>query len=364
MIGHSGIGTYICGLLETWHDIAPDFRPTLLGDPAVLGARLAEANRHPIVPFRAPIYGLREQLSFPVRRTRGALLHCPHYNIALRHSGPLVVTIHDLIHLDERWGPRSPVRRFYARWMLRAAVRRARYVFADSQATANDLIARLDVAPNKIVVVHSAASNFFLKGRPSQEAIEQFRRDAGLPADYLLAVGLYKPHKNLDLLFQALQSLRESTRIGASLVVAGTQKKERAALKNRLAQLGVLEHVRVLDWLPSDHLPLLYGGATALIHPSRIEGFGLPIIEAQAVGTPVVASHVPAVLEVAGEGALFFDPLDAGDLARRIVTVIADNEIREQLVAAGLRNVERFSWRESARKVLSIYQEVARASCP
>ena len=358
MIGHSGIGVYIRGLLEGWRDGTPDFWPTLLGDPAILQKHLSEATRYTIVPFRAPIYGLREQMTFPTRATHGALLHCPHYNIALRHSGSLVVTIHDLIHLDARFGLRSPLRRFYARWMLRTAVGRARHIFADSQATADDLTARLNVAREKITVVYSAPSRVFLNGRPQPYAIEQFRREMGLPADYLLTVGLYKPHKNIDLLFEAFKSLRESQKTRLSLVLAGTQEKERSVLRNRLAQMGISQDVRILDWLLAERLPLLYAGAAALIHPSLIEGFGLPTVEAQSVGTPVAASRASAIPEVAGEGALFFDPLDADDLARQIVAVIENQDLRERLVAAGYQNVKRFSWRESAQKVLSVYKKV------
>ena len=371
MVRHSGIGTHIRGLLEGWRDVAPEFRPTLLGDPAVIRELLPDAARYTIVPFRAPVYGLREQLAFPSRKTRGTVLHCPHYNIALRHNGPLVVTIHDLIHLDARWGTRSPARRLYARWMLRAAVRRAGHIFAVSQATADELAARIGAARDKISVVYNAPSRSFLdlraadtasEGRAADrsEAIEQFRRETGLPAEYLLTVGLYKPHKNLDMLLETFKLLRERGEIALPLVVAGVQERERTALGRRLARLGVAEHVRVLDRLPGDRLPLLYGGATALIHPSVREGFGLPIVEAQAVGTPVVASRASAIPEVAGKGALFFDPYDGADLARQVVAVVKDAAVRERLIAEGRRNVERFSWRESAQKVLSVYEQVAR----
>jgi glycosyltransferase involved in cell wall biosynthesis len=358
MIAHSGIGTHIGGLLEGWRDVAPDFRPTLLGDPAALAQRFGEAARYPIVLFRAPVYGLREQLAFPARRTRGALLHCPHYNIALRHAGPLVVTIHDLIHLDNEFGLPPGIRRVYARWMLRTAIRRARHVFAVSQATANDLAARLAVAREEITVTYNAPSKAFVGFAARPDDIQRFRREADLPGDYLLTVGLYKPHKNLDRLLEAFKPLCESGRPPLSLVIAGTQEKERPGLNGRLAQLGMRDEVRVLDWLAADRMPLLYAGATALIHPALVEGFGLPIVEAQAVGTPVAASRASAVAEVAGEGALYFDPRDVTDLARTIVALLGDAELRSRLAAAGRRNVERFSWRESARKVLSVYEQV------
>jgi glycosyltransferase involved in cell wall biosynthesis len=363
MISHSGIGTCVRGLLEGWRDCAPDFRPTLLGDPATLAHSIPDVARYPVVPFRAPIYGLYEQAAFPVQATRDALLHCPHYNIALRHHGPLVVTIHDLIHLDKRWGAGSALGRLYARFMLRSAVRRAAGILADSEATARDLARRLGVARDRVSVVYPAPAAAFLNCTLRSGQLDEFRREINLPSDYLLTIGLYKPHKNLELLFEAMKSYLGNEKIPLPLVMAGTRKKERPGLANRLAEFGIAARVHVLDWLPNDRMPWLYKGARAVVVPSLIEGFGLPIVEAQAIGTPVVASRVEAIVEAAGDGALFFDPREVADLARQVRTVIQDDGVRERLIAQGRRNVERFSWRESARKVLVIYEEVARASC-
>jgi len=358
MIGHSGIGAYLRGLLEGWRDAAPDFRPTLLGDPATLVSWLPDVERYGVVPFAAPIYGWREQLAFPARATRGSVLHCPHYNIAFRHDGPLVVTIHDLIHLDKRWGAASVLGRLYARVMLRSAVRRAARILADSEATARELARHLGVSRDKVSVIYPAPSAAFLGCDAGPDRLDEFRREMALPSDYLLTIGLYKRHKNLELVFEAIQTYSENEGIPLPVVMAGTQEKERPALANRLAQMGIAGRVRVLDRLPNDRMPWLYKGARAVVLPSWIEGFGLPVVEAQAVGTPVVASRVEAIVEAAGDGALFFDPHDAADLARQVRTAIRDGEVRGRLIAQGRRNVERFSWRESARKVLAIYEEV------
>lgn len=359
MIGHSGIGTHIRGLLEGWRETAPDFRPGLLGDPQGIADSLPDAGGWTFVPFRAPIYGVREQIMFPSTATKGALLHCPHYNIALRHKGPLVVTIHDLIHLDRRWGTRSSPRRMYARWMLGKAVGRAKHVFAVSQATADEIAGQFGVAPDKITVTYNAPSEAYMNARGGPEDLESFCRDAGLPCDYLLTVGLYKPHKNLDCVFEVLQSLWNEAKLDLPLVVAGTQEKERPALARRLDELGVGDRVRVLDRLAADRLPLLYRGAKALIHASFLEGFGLPVVEAQAVGTPVIASSASAVPEVAGEGAVLFDPQSGAELAGLILAVAGSADLRADLSAKGRRNAERFSWRETAEKVLSVYERTA-----
>lgn len=358
MIAHSGIGTHIAGLLQGWREAVPDFRPILLGDPDLLAERLPDVGNYQVVPYKAPIYGLREQVGYPARRLRGVLLHCPHYNIALRHRGPLVVTIHDLIHLDKRWGVRSPLGKLYAATMMRLAVRRSHHILAVSEATARALIERFDGARGKVSVIHNAPGREFSDLHHAREQIGQLRRNLGLPEQYLLTVGLYKPHKNLDLLLQTLKALWRQSKIALPFVMAGTQASERPALIRRLRQLGATDRVRVLDRLPREQMPLLYAGATALILPSLLEGFGLPVVEAQAVGTPVVAARASALPEIAGEGALFFDPYSSDDLARAIAAVVADPRLRERLITAGRRNVERFSWPKSAEKVLAVYESI------
>ena len=358
MIDHSGIGAHIRGLLQGWREADPGFRPTLLGDPERLAERLGDGPPGAVVPFRAPIYGIREQIGFPVRRTRGALLHCPHYNIALRHAGPLVVTIHDLIHLDARWGESFRLKRLYAHWMLGQAIRRASHVFAVSNATADALVARFPITRERLTVTYNAPSRAFLGAPPGPEAVERVRRETGLAGEYLLTVGLYKAHKNLDFVIETLQSLWKDAKVDLSLVIAGVQEKERPALKRRLGARRLEDRVRVLDRLRAEQLPLLYRGATALIHASLLEGFGLPIVEAQAVGAPVVASRASAVPEVAGDGALYFDPEDRDDLAKQILAVVGNEGLRTELAEKGRRNMARFSWRRTAETVLSVYERI------
>ena len=258
MIMHSGIGSHIRGLLEGWREIAPDFRPTLLGDPEAIEESGGRFGPRHVITFRAPIYGLREQTAFPAKACRGKLLHCPHYNVALRHRGPLVVTLHDLIHIHEQWGVPSAWKRMYGRWMLRKAVRRAGHIFTVSHCTAGEIAERLKVDREKISVAYNAPSRLFREADPSPEAVAQFRRKCELPARYLLTVGLYKPHKNLDRLLEALHSLWREGDLSSPLVMAGVQAKDRPALEARIASLDLGDRARVLDRLPAEDLPLLY----------------------------------------------------------------------------------------------------------
>ncbi len=364
MIGHSGIGTHIRGLLEGWREGALEFRPVLLGNPATLAAWLPDATAYTIVPYQARPYGVGEQWSFPARAVGRALLHVPHYNIPFGHRGPLVVTLHDLIHLHPQWGAKSVLARLYAHCMVRAACRRAARIFTVSQATADELTAQLEVAPERISIVYNAAAEWFHRPAPPPETVARFRRDHRLPDDYILTVGLYKPHKNIDGLLDAFRLLRQGRRMFLPLVVAGTQGKERPALFEAIRRRGLTDAVRVVDRLPSEQMPLLYRAARALVHPALLEGFGLPVVEAQAVGTPVAAANTPAVAEVAGDGALLFDPLNVEEMARQIQTVVGDPNVRAKLAEQGRKNARRFSWSESAAKVRAVYESLSGRSAP
>ncbi|MCX8035964.1 MAG: glycosyltransferase family 4 protein [Candidatus Sumerlaeia bacterium] len=364
MIGHSGIGAHIRGLLEGWRESVPDFRPLLLGDPATLAAWLPDADAYTVIPYRARPYGIGEQWSFPARSVGRALLHVPHYNVPFSHRGPLVVTVHDLIHLHPQWGTKSALARLYAHCMLRTAARRAAHILTVSRATADALTEQLGVAPDRISVIYNAAAKCFHCTEPSPETLARFRRDHQLPDDYILTVGLYKPHKNIDGLLDAFCTLRQGGQMSLSLVVAGTQTKERPALLEALRRRGLTGNVCIVDRLPSGQMPLLYCAARALVHPALLEGFGLPVIEAQAVGTPVAASKTAAVAEIAGDGALLFDPLNVEEMARQIKAVVCDSAVRARLAERGRKNARRFSWSESAAKVRAVYERLRRGTAP
>lgn len=357
MIRHSGIGTHIRGLLEGWREVAPDFRPALLGDPSLLGEFARATEPYPVIPYLAPIYGLREQLAFPASQTRGALLHCPHYNVALRHRGPMVVTIHDLIHMHPKLGLRRGPKRWYAQWMLKKAALHADHIFAVSKATAAELEAGFGIGQARTTITHNAPSSLFESAAPSHDEIDRFRRNRQLPGEYLLTVGLYKPHKNIGFLLGTMNSLWKASKIQMPLVIAGIQDKDRGDLLKQLRIMGVADHAQIAARLPEAELPLLYAGARAMIHPALLEGFGLPVVEAQAMGCPVAVSNASALPEIAGDGALYFDPTNREDAAERIVEILADEPLRERLVAAGRENAKRFSWRETARKVLEVYEQ-------
>ncbi|MBN1518306.1 glycosyltransferase family 4 protein [Candidatus Sumerlaeota bacterium] len=359
MIEHSGIGTHIRGLLEAMADLSEAPQLTLLGDPAKL-------KRYPwladweIAPFDTPIYSMREQFGFPFSEASGCLLHTPHYNAPLLRRGSLVVTVHDLIHLlMPGKGPQAAMKRVYAGVFFRLLKRRADRILTVSEATRRDLIERLGLPEERIIVTPNALSAGF---RPVQDAarLDAFRHQLKLPGAFLLAVGIDKPHKNMERLLRTLARLWREGWLDLPLYVAGVAKPAESRLPRLAEELGTGESVRFLPHLPYEELPMLYQSAHALIFPSLYEGFGLPVLEAQACGCPVAASNAASIPEAAGEGAVFFDPRDEAAMEASILQVVDDDALRERLRAAGRENLARFSWQSTARRTLEIYQELSR----
>lgn len=355
MIDASGIGTYIRGLLEAMHGgtgVEPSVDFTYVGDCRVLESYSPMIGCHEAINFPARPYSLREQVSFP--RIPGiALTHFPHYNVPRFYRGRFVVTIHDLIHilLPEVLG--SPFRRAAARNMISWATRRAARILTVSESTKRDLVEHLRIPATRVTVTPCGVSPRF---QPVPlESIRAVRERLGLPVRYLLAVGINKPHKNLAFLIQTYLRWVQRFDGDVDLVVCGCggdslPKIERTEGRRRVHFLPYVRH---------DEMPAVYQAADALVFPSLYEGFGLPVLEAQRVGTPVIASNASSIPEVAGEGALYFSPTDSEELMTRLEEFYAVPSMAVSLRESGLANERRFSWEECARLTLACYKATA-----
>jgi glycosyltransferase involved in cell wall biosynthesis len=255
---------------------------------------------------------------------RPAVAHFQHA-LPLACPCPAVVTVHDLsFERDRSAMPRTD--RAVFRAMVPRSARRARRVLAVSERTKRDLVELYGVPEAKIVVTPHGVHPAFSPGNGS--------------LDYLLFVGAVQPRKD------PLAAARAARKIGLPLVVAGPVKDRRLA--GELEREGAI----LRGYVERDELVRLYREAACLVFPSRYEGFGLPVLEAMASGTPVVAAADPAVEEVAG-GAAVVVPRDR--LAEGIQEALQE---RRRLVAAGLERARAFSWEESARRTLAVYRDV------
>jgi glycosyltransferase involved in cell wall biosynthesis len=288
-----------------------------------------------------------------MQRRPPAVLFVPAHVIPLRHP-PSVVTIHDLgyLHHPEAHPQRD---RWMLDWTTRWSTRVARRVIAISEATRCDLVQCYGVAQDKIdVIPHGVDSRFFAV---DDDAIRRVRQSLALPERFVLAVGTVQPRKNLGRLAVAMRYLAASG-LPHSLVVAGKRGWLASTVERDITQAGMGDRIIFLGYVPAPYLPALYAAADALAFPSLYEGFGLPVLEAMAAGTPVVAANRSAIPEVAGDAALLVDPFSPEEIARGLMRVLTEPALRAGLVARGRERAASFSWEKSALATLDVLRRV------
>jgi glycosyltransferase involved in cell wall biosynthesis len=311
-----------------------------------------------IQPVRGGMGHLRRlvwlQTALPLRLAidRTTILFSPVPEGLLLPIVPQVIVVHDVLplHFPEEY----PRQQYYFRHLVPAVLKRARLIVAVSESTRRDLSTFYGIAPQKVRMVPNGFDpQRFRMGLASQDVKGKYRLQT-----YLLFVGNLLPHKNLSTLLQAFAHV--AGHMAHQLVIAGKKDPRYfPALEAQTQALGLQGRVLFLDYIPAEELPALYAGAGACILPSLSEGFGLPIIEAMACGTPVVASRTSSIPEVAGEAALLFDPYDVRDMAQAIEAVLGNAERQESMREQGLVRAAQFSWRRSATAILGILKEAA-----
>ena len=349
-LGDGGIGEYTRETLIAARALRPELEIVAFGDPE--GRQLLPLDVE-WVPVTAGKYGLAEHFALPAAARGRALdlFHAPHYVLPLSLREPAVVTVHDLIHIVV---PRSSARALYARVMIRAACHRARRVIAVSETTARDLRERLGVSADKIRVIPNGVAERF---RPlPKDEVDRALATIGVERPYVLFVGNCLPHKNVETLVEAWDRLPEPR---PRLVLCGNGFERFPRVRQAIAAARGAKRIRILDRSGRDDLVALYNGAEVLATASRYEGFGLPVVEAMACGTPVLASDAGAIPEVAGDAALLVPPHRVDTIATELYRLLTDGGLRAELVEKGKRRAARFSWTEAARKTLSVYDEVA-----
>lgn len=311
-----------------------------------------ERAEHRVIRF--PRVWTHLRLSAELARRRPDLLFVPAHVIPIVCPVPAVATIHDVGYLWHRsaYTPLS--------WMLLHLgtlqnARAARRIVVDSRATARDLIKHFGVAESRIRVAYLGGPSV-RDVTPDPEVIARYR----LPPRYFLFVGTLQPRKNLTRLLEAFARISSSSGSSVGLVLAGRPGVGASHLPARAEALGLTDRVTWLSYVAEEHKPSLYAGARALVFPSLYEGFGLPVLEAMAWGTPVIASNVSSVPEVAGEAGLLVDPYDVDGLAQAMARILDDAALRERLIAAGRERAALFTWDRCAAEVEAALDDAIR----
>jgi glycosyltransferase involved in cell wall biosynthesis len=370
-VGSAGIGTYTWELLGALTRIAPshdyylaDMGPRLSAGhvrsgmfPGEYDARVRElVNRVPVA-WKALPSGVRSAVTARQAARLGAAAYLGTNFLGVFHrSFRTFITVHDLSHVYYPEGTYPAMYRMLERDLPRHAAK-ADAVVTDSACTKRDVVAHLGVRPAQVHVAYPGVGDLF---RPvtDGDVRDACRRRYGLPARFLLHVGTIEPRKNLLRLLEAFRVLTDDPRFGLDLVLVGGKGWRDAAIRTALDEFPRGSRIVLTGRVPREHLPVLYSMAEVFAFPSLCEGFGLPVLEAMACGTPVVTSTVSALPEVAGDAALLVDPESVPQIAAAIDRLTRDTQLAGSLRERGLIRATAFSWDATARTVLGLLEPI------
>jgi glycosyltransferase involved in cell wall biosynthesis len=302
-----------------------------------------------VMPF--PRLWTHLRLSWEMARQPPDVLFVPAHVLPLVHPRSSVATVHDLGYLYYP-GAHRLLDRFYLDLSTRYNARAASRVITLSQATRNDLVRHYGIEPDKITVVYPGCDET-MEPVGNESLVERVKVRYGIQGNYILYVGTLQPRKNLGRLLEAYAMMRKRDET-PRLVIAGRKGWLYDQIFQQVQKLGLEDEVIFPGYVPQDDLPILLSGARLFAFPSLYEGFGLPVLEAMACGTPVLCSNVSSLPEVAGNAALLIDPLDVESMAEAMNRLLQDEELRVRLVKRGFQQVRQFSWNRCARETLSV----------
>jgi glycosyltransferase involved in cell wall biosynthesis len=352
----SGVGGYTARLLQA---LGAEAGRETFGSLVVLSNRgIRFAGPPPVEVYAArrfPIRSIWMQLILPgiLREVRPDVVHFTNYLAPVLTDAPYVVSFHDmsLTLLPEA---HTLKKRLLTASLIPTVAKRARRILVPSESTRRDVARLLPVDPERIRLVPYAASPLY---RPLSDGAGGLVR-RGVRPPYFLYVGTIEPRKNLA------RALRAFGRIASSLpdhrfVIVGQSGWKYGEVLKEAQRPDLADKVVLTGYVPEEELPLLYNHAVALVYPSLYEGFGLPLVEAMACGTPVLTSTGSSLSEVAADAAVLVDPLREDDLAQAMSAIATDERLRAGLRERGLLKAAGLSWERTARETLEVYREVA-----
>jgi len=304
------------------------------------------------------------------------VFHSPTPSLPLSYRGPSVVTAHDLAiyKFPELYTAKQ---NFLLKTDIPNAVQKAKKIITPSFSTAKDLGEIFGISSKKIkVIFHGLDKRFF--ERMSADRIEKVKGKYGIKGEYLFFIGTLDSRKNICRIIEAYERLRDKIIQGPKafsgvvsrprearspflkykLVLAGDRGFKFEEIEKKIASSHYRKDIILPGYIEADDLDALFEGAKLFVFPSLYEGFGLPVIEAMANGTPVVTSNISSLPEVAEEHALLVDPYDTADIAQAMVALLTDTRLHQDLARAGRTHVRQFTWEKCARATIKVYQEV------
>ena len=302
---------------------------------------------------RAYRYGWEQGvLPLQLRKANPDLVHSLGYVGPIASNKPQVVSVHDVNYLGHS-GRRTPVGRRAFQFFVEKTVKRAGHVITISKFSKGEIMTHLGVPDDKVSVIYCAARE--ATPTDSVAAADESEVVKNAPQPFMVAFSSLSAHKNIARLIEAFAKISSS--VPHSLVLIGHMPEKSAEIRSALQKAGD-NRIHFTGFIPDEQVDALMKRASLFVFPSLYEGFGLPILDAQQAGIPIACSNVAALPEVAGDGAILFDPLSVDDMSQKLMRALLDADLREKLVRNGHENAATFSWDKAARETTQIYRKV------
>lgn len=270
-------------------------------------------------------------------------------------KGNLIYTVHDLVNLkypELHTIKSAPV---YLR-RLSLSVQEAKRIIAVSENTKNDLMEFTKVPEEKIRVIPEAPRKEFRRIEDA-ELIKKIKEKYNLNQKYILSVCTLEPRKNLKNLIRSFSQLKDDMKEEYSLVIVGKKGWLYNEIFEEIKNLKLHDRVKIIGYVPENHVPILMNGAEVFVYPSIYEGFGLPPLEAMACGTPVISSNSSSLPEVIGDAGILFDPYDTDELTEKLSCLLSSESLKKEMSIRGEQRARMFSWEKTAKETLKVYYE-------
>jgi len=365
---NTGSGQYLRRLLHGLRKVGPELQMTLVLPPGLTSAEDLPADVSVITTTgnRGNLGKvLFEQQIFPQMAGRcGAdIAHVPYWGTPLSSPIPLITSILDVIPLVmPEYSPGWRGRLYTS--LVSAAGRGSAHVITISDAAKADIVQYLHIPAEKITTTYLAADDQY-NPRMGAERDPEVRAKYHLPERYVLYLGGFDVRKRVDQLLLAYTYVNEAEGGDVPLVIAGREPGWGSPmfpdLRKYIAELGIGDWVQWLGYVDEADKPAIYRMAEVFAFPTIYEGFCLPVLEAMACGTPVVANDIPVLAEVTGDGAFLTTKGDARKMAGAIIALLEQEPLRETQITRGLSQATRYSWRKTARETLAVYEQVLKA---
>jgi glycosyltransferase involved in cell wall biosynthesis len=363
----AGVGVYALNLIKHLSLIDDDFHCYVLVQDDDTSLDDIDNSTVSIIKVKARLFrnfilrALLEQLYIPCLafKLRVNVVHSLHYSFPLFLTAKKVVTVHDMSFFKYS-KLYEPAKVFYFKTFIKMSSLLVDKIICVSESTRKDYVSKFDSARNKTEVIYHACSNEFTPNTPNidDRAVSSVKSKYGIDSKYFLFIGTLEPRKNITAIIKAFDRFNNQNS-NYKLVMVGKKGWYYKEIFELVKRLDLSDRIIFTGFIPEKEKPSLLVGATAFIYPSIYEGFGIPVLEAIACGTPTVTSNVSSIPEVAGDAALLVNPENSDEIFVAINKIVNDPDLRRDLKMRSLRQAEKFSWNNTAKETLVVYKDIA-----